>query len=535
MLKVLIADDEKNICLMIQKLVPWENYGMKVIDIVQNGIDAMRAIETWKPDVVISDIRMPGYDGLEIIQRARELNLDTDFIIISGYKYFEYAHKALKLGVEYYLLKPIDKKELWDDLEKIAEKRKSVMATAQEREKLKAEVSSSRKKMHKHFLSNIIRKNVRGQDLEMSRVNAEYQLSFEQGRFTAVFIKIDCEEIGQDLTSLLNMAEDVVDKMLQEVDLEYITSIMKSGVIVLINEREEMTETARNTMMLATQRIKWELDKFKGYHMTVGIGGSKMSISGITDSIDEAVKAIKCRGKVGLDKKIFYEQLKVRELPLQTILGEKQIHEIENIVDSLDYETFHKTLTKMHEDVQADVMNSPVVIYDYLEHVAQIILRVLRRNQMEEKILTDLETDLNQILDFYAQTSDMVYYYSMRVRKCFEEIIASRKNRSLLPIRMAKQYVQENYSRQVSLEDVAEAINMSPAYLSTMFKKEMGINFSDFLISCRMDAAKNILRTTDLPINEVAEKVGYTDARYFSKTFSKMVGLKPSAYRKLYL
>ena len=89
MLKVLIADDEKNICAMIQKLIPWEQYKMEVIALVHNGIDAVKMMEEKRPDIVISDIRMPGYDGLDIVQKAHEINLAVDFIIISGYKYFE--------------------------------------------------------------------------------------------------------------------------------------------------------------------------------------------------------------------------------------------------------------------------------------------------------------------------------------------------------------------------------------------------------------------------------------------------------------
>ena len=112
MLKVLIADDEKNICLMIQKLIPWERYGMEVIGLVHTGMDVVRVMGEMRPDIVISDIRMPGYDGLELVQKAHDMDIIADFIIISGYKYFEYAHKALNLGVEHYLLKPIDKKEL---------------------------------------------------------------------------------------------------------------------------------------------------------------------------------------------------------------------------------------------------------------------------------------------------------------------------------------------------------------------------------------------------------------------------------------
>ena len=124
MIKVLIADDEKNICLMIQKLISWEEFGMEVVGLANTGVDAVRLMEEERPEIVISDIRMPGYDGLEVVQKAHDLGLSIDFVIISGYKYFEYAHKALTLGVEHYLLKPIDKGELEETLSKILRKRK---------------------------------------------------------------------------------------------------------------------------------------------------------------------------------------------------------------------------------------------------------------------------------------------------------------------------------------------------------------------------------------------------------------------------
>ena len=95
-------------------------------------------------------------------------------------------------------------------------------------------------------------------------------------------------------------------------------------------------------------------------------------------------------------------------------------------------------------------------------------------------------------------------------------------------------YINEHYSRAITLEEVAEAIGFSPAYLSTLFKKEIGINFSDYLTSRRMEEAKRLLKENTCSINEIAELVGYSDPKYFSKTFNKVVGLKPSEYRKLY-
>ncbi|EIW26972.1 response regulator receiver protein, partial [Pelosinus fermentans A11] len=112
MLKVLIADDEEKICQLIEKLIDWQALDMKLSGVANNGIEALEKIEALSPDVVITDIRMPGYDGLDLVKKTRELNVGVEFVIISGYRHFEYAQTAIKYGVSDYLLKPIKKQEL---------------------------------------------------------------------------------------------------------------------------------------------------------------------------------------------------------------------------------------------------------------------------------------------------------------------------------------------------------------------------------------------------------------------------------------
>ena len=118
MLKVLIADDEEKICQLIEKLIDWKTLGLSVAAVALNGIDAISKITEHKPDIVITDIRMPGIDGMELIERTKRICPDTEVIIISGYRHFEYAQTAIRYGVRNYLLKPIHKKELIDALQK---------------------------------------------------------------------------------------------------------------------------------------------------------------------------------------------------------------------------------------------------------------------------------------------------------------------------------------------------------------------------------------------------------------------------------
>jgi two-component system response regulator YesN len=149
-------------------------------------------------------------------------------------------------------------------------------------------------------------------------------------------------------------------------------------------------------------------------------------------------------------------------------------------------------------------------------------------------MMEDFEQQMQFILDCNIREELLIYNFLEALQRFFERVIEEKKNRNQLPVRKAKQYINENYKRQITLEEVAEAIELSPAYLSTLFKKEIGINFSDYLISCRIEASKELLKNGNLPVNLIAEEVGYLDSKYYSKTFFKLVGLKPTEYRKLY-
>ncbi len=122
-LKLLIADDEHRVCQLIENILPWEDYGIEISGMVYNGIDAFQHIQDVQPDIVITDIRMPGYNGITLIEKSIEINPDISFIIISGYRDFNYAQSALKFGAEDYLIKPVSKTELEQIIITVIEKR----------------------------------------------------------------------------------------------------------------------------------------------------------------------------------------------------------------------------------------------------------------------------------------------------------------------------------------------------------------------------------------------------------------------------
>lgn len=540
MLKVLIADDEQLICRMLTKMIDWEKEGLELLDCVYNGRDVLDAIENKRPDIVITDICMPCMDGLQIVEKAKEKGIHIDFIIMSGYKNFEYAHTALNLGVKHYLLKPINKNELNEILRRIVAERKTICESEERIERLVEKANNGTKKIRKHFLNNVIRNNRYTRSLmedgkENEELNEEpLNCEFQQDSFIALFTKIDAENPNYDMKSLLDEVNYLIEKNLQLYDWEYINSYVNSGVITIINyPKAEYIELEAVCEKLFSQ-CRLEMDKFSGFYVTLGVGETKERISEVQDSIRESVEAIQCRLKKGVNRLIMPEELKYREIKIADIFTENDRNNLAKTIESLDYNAYNQYFMEMYTRIKEYPKYSPTVIFELIDQLKEQIIEIWNENDIDETICNEFEKEIQYVMDFNIKEDMMIYSVSEDIRIYFTRVYQENQNKSKMPIRIAKKYIQENFDSPITLEEVAEAISLSPAYLSTLFKKEIGIKFSDYLISCRMEKAKQLLKESGESMQIIAEQVGYSDAKYFSKTFFKTIGLKPSEYRKLY-
>lgn len=534
MLKVLIADDEQIICQMIYKLIDWEAKGLEVVGKAYNGLEGVKMMEELRPDIIISDIRMPGYDGLQMVQKGKELGLKADFIIMSGYKNFEYAHSALNLGVKHYLLKPINKVELEETLDRIIQHRRESDSIVEEKKEIEQIANSGIKRIRKHFLSSIIHHNNLGSDKTLEEFDNKFHCEFSNGHFLAFLTKVDSDAPNYDLKSLLNGIDYLIEKTMETGSWEYINSYVKSGVVTVVNYQSENSENIREVIERILTLCRLELDKFTGFYVTIGIGEEKDSITEVQTSIQEAVTAIKCRLKKGINRIINFQDLKYIALPINSIMTEKNKRTFENEIEALDSMAFINDVKKAYEDIHRVANYSPLAIFEFMEELKNMACVTWKQNKIPDTVIQEFEQQLQFILDCNIREELLIHNFLEVFERYFNRVMEEKSNTNQLPIRKAKQYINDNYKRQISLEEVAEAIELSPPYLSSLFKKEIGINFSDYLISCRMEASKKLLKDGNLPISQIAEEVGYMDSKYYSKTFYKLVGLKPTEYRKLY-
>lgn len=535
-MKVMIADDEEKVCQLIEHLVDWKSMDMKVVAIVHNGIEALEAIRKWKPDIAITDIRMPGYNGLELIKQSKEILPHLEFIIISGYRHFEYAQTAIRFGVKDYLLKPIKKDELNSTLKRMYDAYMERNEKLSQEELFQITLQNNLDRLRAGFFSDVLlQKRVRVNDLTIEQMNERYHYRFQTGCFQIVVIKID----GVDPKNAMNQ------EFLQEKVLEAFNSRIREfcfdseiclesySCYAVLNYAEKDRKNIRRVLKQILDHILLQNDIFERLRVTVGSGDVENSLNHIHHSLKTAVLASEERLMKGTNRMLEYEKSPVfsfAESSLFLDFNQKMKLSIEN----LDGAGVLQAIDELHEKM---VTSEGIRGHDILQMAKEIIhiyLFTVRQNKFPLRVEESFVEDYVFAIDSMSSVDEIFLYAKKVVGESVHEMIRLKMSEDNRPVRLAKQYIRENFGKPITLESVSEQVGFNPAYFSTLFKKETGVSFSEYLLATRMEAAKDMLRDTNLNIATICEKVGYSDSKYFAKTFMKEAGLKPNQYRKLY-
>ena len=208
MIRVIVADDEYKVCQLICQLIHWDALGMQLVGTASNGIEALQMIEAEKPDLVLTDIRMPGYDGMELLKRARLLNPNMEFIIISGYSHFEYAQTAIRYGVSDYILKPVNEEALNATLQKVRQRYLEHQAEAEENREQKKQQVLDQARLRDTLWMDLEQGQI---PAELEALNEKYRYHFAEGVFRVFLIQADVkdnknlsEHYAENVMELLN-------------------------------------------------------------------------------------------------------------------------------------------------------------------------------------------------------------------------------------------------------------------------------------------------------------------------------------------
>lgn len=543
MLKTFLVEDEVVIREMIKKMIPWEQYGFELAGEASDGEMALPLILKSKPDLLITDIKMPFMDGLTLCKLVKKELPDIKIVILSGYDDFNYAKQAINIGVEDYLLKPITKNAFIERLEEIHNRYEHEKTQKEYYEKFKLEMQEYERNASRDFFESLVRADF---DLEEIYRRADrLNLDIVAEAYNILIFTPDASDSSYNSSEGYSDWEAEVHKKIENYFLSHPVAMLFrhqvfSYAILVKGQRDtikkntcECVETIQKIMEETRANVDW----------FVAVGEEADRLSKIKQSYHTAARTYAFRylydGHI-----LYYNMLEqVKENSADT--SKTEAVQLKNVnINALNPEILQKFLSSGLEDevdsfvhdyfhaIGREPMESLVFRNYVVLNVRFSALSFLKKIGYDDTELSREETD--DVVKKTSQSTEASVAYAEEVLKraiAIRDENAGSQNRSVL--KQATDFIDGHYmDEEISLNRVAHAANVSANHFSALFSQNMGQTFIEYLTSLRMGKAKELLRCTSKRSSEIAGEVGYKDAHYFSYLFKKTQGMTPSEYRK---
>lgn len=531
-MKVLIVDDEIKVCKLLQNLVDWKELGMEIIGVANDGNEALAFILEKHPDIVITDIRMPGCDGIEMIRRVREHDSNVHFVIISGYSQFEYAVSAIRYGVEDYLLKPLKQKDLERILNKISNKNHRLHAAKDERETMLKRMETDAQQIKTHHLREMWNRFTdKTINTTLEQLNQNSRFSFHFDCFALVLIQITTHQSREDTILSNKRVSSILTDELSSIFSEILIAPVDDGILCLINGSKQHFSGIEHIL----RQIEIRLGNQQTQHglsedFVVAYSGVVPNISALHIGIDHVKKAFAQKLLVN-DHLIQYTPSQEPSFNVSDFLSPYVRDEFRLIIVSCDYEKLHTFIDSLRK-AMADKNVCGYTIILVHQELASLFPSIARSNGID--VPEDYPRCTYQDCRECRTPEELFARLANRISDALENWKSKKGTQTSHLIRKACQYISEHYAEPISLQSVSDYVGLNSSYLSSLFKRETGSTFLDYLTETRIVAARELLVNTDIKIDDLPEKVGYNDFKYFYKRFKKSTGISPKEYRKLY-
>lgn len=522
MYSVFLVDDESIVLEGIRNKLDWEAAGFTYSGEATDGELAFSMIQEVKPDILITDIKMPFMDGLQLSQLIKKIQPWIKIIILSGHDEFDFAKKAISIGVEDYILKPFTPEELLTSLNRIAEQLDKERKQFSDMASLKKKIESNEVQLRDKFLTDLVQGTI---DTTVCMQRAE-ELNID---LVARFYIVSISEIhpAQTETDFFHEARVRLSDLMKNKNecVGFFITPDKFVCIVKSNSEKGKEDEYYNV----AEAIEHELSKNLECTVVTAIGKSVEHISHIANSYKDADHVLQLCHFLSKNRIVSADDIK------ESSDGLISLQENDPLVDQLKYANegeIDKIITQFLGLLQNNSEHFSIIA-SYL--VVDVIMAV-------SKLVEDLGGNIKEVMPeilthvFVDNTVKNQETFISEIRRVLTEILKYRNSR--MPgryvdvILKAKQYIEKNYASQdTCLRSVSEEVCLSPNHFSTIFSQECGVTFIEYLTEVRIEKAKNLLKTTDMKGSDIAYDVGFSDPHYFSFIFKKTTGLSPREYR----
>lgn len=525
---ILLVDDETDVLEAMKKKIDWEALGFCLAGTAENGQEALEMAEQLHVDVVMTDIKMPYMDGLTLCKKLKENYRNIKVVIYSGFDDFEFAREAVHLEAEEYLLKPISSKDMENVFGKIKKKLDEEFNQHRNVNKLYEYYRKSLPAMQEQFVMGVLEGKITGERLKNMMEMYELDLNAPYYVVVNLYAEVAVKEQSEKTAQLLNFSlRDMAEEYLKEKMSFYCINYLDEVIFIFMLQEDKEIE---NVLYHVDQICKMG-SRVLDVQVTGAVGQPCNSLDTLLSSYQEAKTAMEYR----------------------TILGGSQVLYIKDIEPNPQ-----DSVAFMEYDFQNLVRAVKIGDRKETDEAIQSFMDSLRNGcitpNQYQLICMELSTELMKIGRSYKLRTKQIFgagehipwqelYKHLSVDELeswLREICNNlrhtlRHERSDSTIRLteqAKAYIGEHYKENdLSAETLCHQLNVSAAYFSTIFKKEVGLSFVAYLTKIRLEHAVELLRTTEDKTYVIAEAVGYTEPNYFSYVFKKQYGISPSKYR----
>lgn len=527
MYKLILVDDEEDVREGVSQEIDWHRHGFEVIAKAENGKEAAELIERLRPDVVVTDIKMPFMDGLQLAEVVRKQFPATRIIILTGFDEFEYAQKAVKLNIDEYVLKPFSARELIDALAKVKMRMDEEAAHRENIQLLRESYRQSLPVLREVFLSSLLTHRLTQEDILAKA--SQYGMELGTAEWLIAVICLDQknkEEQQLFLFAVKNMAQEQLQTSAQQGTV----FLHNDQIVVLFSREERQQREWLHHVQTVLEEIRRAVEKYMSTTVTIGIGAAVRDLAQLPYSYEDAVLALDYKGILGNNRLIIIDDVEKRATE-KVRFDERLEHELVRCVKMGTPSELHAVVEELFRDLE----DGQVSIQEYRIFLLEIMTTILKTAKRAE---VDIDQTIGEQGHVIAEitTFNNVQDAKNRIRELCERIMgriaSGRQNAYQRLIDQAIAYTHKHYaSPDISIHKVCAELHISPGYFSNIFKKETKTTFVTYLLQLRMEKAKELLRTTDLKSFEIAERVGYTDPNYFSFCFRKHAGLSAKEYR----
>lgn len=526
MQKVMIVDDEVIFRDYLRSVLDWETLGFTISQEAKNGLEALELAAAAIPDIALVDITMPFMDGLQLTEKLKELYPMISIVLITGHNEFKYARRALKLGVEDYILKPFSKDELLLTLVKLRQQH-------QKTQEEKLTLQENTELMKESFLSQLISREYAVSDEETTKRLRQFGIQADNGFYVVACIEIDHMDRkwskASDRLLMKYAVTNVLNEAMEESENHLIFNGSEGRIICLMSHHGKHSDEA--APLEGFKKLCFLIKKYLKFTITIGVGRSKEGYKGISASYGEALEALQNKFVLGHDRVIAYgEQLP--DSGNQPFYPTEANEELLVLLRLNSWEQIEQKLDEIFHSIRVRKLT-----IDYI-YVICMGLVSLNLSYFEESGHPIEDCFGEQFYPYYEirrfESAEMTFNWIKELfRKAVKYNSKHRNTRSSKIAKAAKLYIEEHYADPgVQLEHIAQHVFINASYLRAVFKKEVGITVNDYLMQYRMQQARELLGRSSVKLTDIAEKVGYNDPGYFSKSFKKFYGYSPSEYEK---